>query len=123
MAVWAICAETHAEAERLASSSQMMMSLLHRGRLIAVPPPEIAEAFLAEEESRNGPAGVGLPAAGQRQRRMILGTPDAVRTQIESVAAEYAADEVLLVNILHDHAARRRSYQLVAEAFSLAAVT
>ena len=122
VAVWAICAETHAEAERLASSSRMMMSLLHRGRLIAVPSPETALAFLADEASRNDPAGVGPPVAGQRQRRMILGTPDAVKAGIESVAAEYAADEVLLVNILHDHAARRRSYELVAEAFSLAAV-
>ena len=29
------------------------------------------------------------------------------------------AEEVFLVNILHNHAARRRSYELLAEAFGL----
>jgi hypothetical protein len=38
---------------------------------------------------------------------------------LEALAAEYKADELLLVNILHDHQARRRSYELVAEAFRL----
>jgi hypothetical protein len=36
------------------------------------------------------------------------------------VAEEYRADEVMLVNILHDHAARRRSYELVATEYGLA---
>jgi hypothetical protein len=37
------------------------------------------------------------------------------------VAAEYGADEVLVVTITHDHAARRRSYELIAGAFGLIA--
>ena len=37
--------------------------------------------------------------------------------QIEAVAEAYGAEEVFLVNILHSHAARRRSYELIAEAF------
>jgi hypothetical protein len=42
-----------------------------------------------------------------------------VRAAIETLAAEYGADEVVIVTITHDHAARRRSYELVAEAFDL----
>jgi hypothetical protein len=34
------------------------------------------------------------------------------------VAAEYGADEVMVVTIAYDHAARVRSYELVAESFS-----
>ena len=56
-----------------------------------------------------------------RSRRMILGTPDRVRAEIEAVAAEYRADEIMIVNILHDPVARRRSYALTAEAFGLTA--
>ena len=52
-------------------------------------------------------------------RRIIAGSPATVRAGVESLAEEYAADEMLLVNILYDHAARRRSYELVAEAFGL----
>jgi hypothetical protein len=43
-----------------------------------------------------------------------------VRADIERVAAEYGAEEVIVVTIVHDHAARRRSYELLAEAFGLA---
>jgi hypothetical protein len=44
-----------------------------------------------------------------------------VRAGIEAVAAEYGTDEVILVTITHDHAARRRSYELIADAFGLRA--
>jgi alkanesulfonate monooxygenase SsuD/methylene tetrahydromethanopterin reductase-like flavin-dependent oxidoreductase (luciferase family) len=49
--------------------------------------------------------------------------PESVRAGIEAVAAEYGADEVILVTITHDHAARRRSYELIADAFGLRAPT
>ena len=54
------------------------------------------------------------------RRRTLLGAPGEVRAGIDAVAAEYGADEVLLVSILADHAPRRRSYQLIAEEYGLA---
>ena len=36
------------------------------------------------------------------------------------MAAEYGAEEVLVLTITHDHGARRRSYELIAEEFGLA---
>jgi alkanesulfonate monooxygenase SsuD/methylene tetrahydromethanopterin reductase-like flavin-dependent oxidoreductase (luciferase family) len=54
-------------------------------------------------------------------RRLIVGTPGVVKSEIESVAAQYHADEVLAVKIMHDHAARRRSYDLIGQAFGLCA--
>ncbi len=106
--VSAICAETDDEAQRLASSQRMAITLLHQGRLIAVPSPETAVAFLAE---------AGVTPSG---RRAVVGTPELVKAGLEEVAAEYGADEVLVVSIVHDHAARRRSYELIARAFGLA---
>src|SRR4051794_27640796 len=49
VAVWAIAAETTEEARRLASSSRMSFAMLRRGRLIEVPPPDKAVAFLRRE--------------------------------------------------------------------------
>jgi len=109
VAVWAICADTDAEALRLSFSARMMMTLLFRGRFIAVPTVEHAEEFLKEEGMPPDMLPVG--------RRIITGNPARVRAAIEAVAAEYGAEEVFVVNIIHDHAARRRSYELVAEAF------
>ena len=43
-----------------------------------------------------------------------------MRAGIEEVAGEYGAEEVIVVTITYDHAARRRSYELIAEAFGLA---
>ena len=111
VAIWAICADTDAEAERLASSMRMLMLMLYRGQLIPVPAVEKAEAFLAQE----GVAAETLPVG----RRIIVGSPRKVRSAIEEVAADYKAEEVFVVNIMHDHAARKRSYELIAKAFEL----
>ncbi len=111
VAAWILCADTDAEAQRLASSSRMTLTLLRRGRLIPVPPPEKALAFL----QREGKATDGqLPG-----RRGIIGSPEKVRARVEELASEYGADEVIAVTITHDHGARRRSYELLAEAFEL----
>jgi luciferase family oxidoreductase group 1 len=108
VAAWALAADTDEEAERLASSARMAMAMLRRGRLIRVPPVERALRFLASEEA---PARTG--------RRMVLGAPEVVRAGLEALAADYGAEEVVVVTITHDHAARRRSYELLAEAFGL----
>jgi len=113
VAVWAICAETDAEAERLASSSRMTFTLLRQGRLIPVPPPEKALRFLAGQE------GGGRPSPPTR--RGVIGAPATVRAGLEEVAARYGAEEVIVVTITWDHAARRRSYELIAEACGPAA--
>ena len=108
MSVWAIAADTDEEAVRLASSSRMAMSMLRQGRLIAVPPVETALRYF---DARG--------AAHSSGRRAILGSPETVRAGIEEVAREYGAEEVIVVSITYEHAARRRSYELIAEAFGL----
>lgn len=109
VAVWAICAETDEEAQRLSASGRMAMTLLRRGMLIAVPPVDKALRFLEEERA----GGRGKPPG----RRMVLGSPETVRTQLEEIVAGYGAEEVVIVTITHEHAARRRSYELIADAF------
>jgi luciferase family oxidoreductase group 1 len=111
VAAWVLCAPTDEEANHLASSSRMTLSLLRRGRLIPVPPPDKAVAFLAREDK---PVDGSLPG-----RRGIIGSPDRVRAGIDQLAAEYGADEVIIVTITHDHQARRRSYELIADAIDL----
>lgn len=110
-AAWAICAETDEEAQRLAASSRMTLRLLRRGQLIAVPTPEKALRYL---ESEGVDPGGPLPG-----RRGIIGSPDTVRAGLEALAADYGADELMVVTITHDHGARRRSYELIADVFAL----
>jgi alkanesulfonate monooxygenase SsuD/methylene tetrahydromethanopterin reductase-like flavin-dependent oxidoreductase (luciferase family) len=49
----------------------------------------------------------------------VVGSPEKVRAGIEAVASAYQADEVIVVTITYDHGVRRRSYELLAEAFDL----
>ena len=92
----------------------MTMTLLHRGRLIAIPPVETALEFLRE----NGLPPDTLPPG----RRFVTGSPESVRSQLDDVAREYGKpDELLLVNIMHSHPARLESYRLAADALGVTA--
>src|SRR3954451_10908634 len=103
---WVLCADTAEEAYRLAASSRMTLRMLRQGRLIPVPPPEKAQRFLASE-------GVDIHTAAPG-RRGIIGSPETIRPALDKLVADYGADELMVVTITYDHAARRRSYELLA---------
>ena len=111
VAVWAVCAPTDEEARQLAASRRMTMRLLRQGRLIPVPPPEQAIAWLRAQ---------GLPDTGAAPgRRTVVGSPERVREGLLQTAEDYGAEEVIVVTITFDHEARRRSYELLAAAMEL----
>jgi luciferase family oxidoreductase group 1 len=109
VAVGVVCAETGEEAERVASSWNMAINLAGRGQFGPLPSVTRALAFLAAEPGLDAFAG----------RRVVVGSPDTVRGQLEQIAGEYGADEVMIHTLVHNHAARRRSYELIAGAFGL----
>jgi luciferase family oxidoreductase group 1 len=111
VAVWVICADSDEEARRLAASGRMTFTLLRRGELIAVPPPEKALEFLASDERR--------PAQPRSERRALIGAPAAVRAELEDVVSKYGAEEAIVVTITYEHEARRHSYELLADIFGL----
>jgi luciferase family oxidoreductase group 1 len=111
VAVWAICADSDEQATHLATSSRMTFTLLRRGQLIAVPPPEEAARFLEADDLKSGQP--------RSERRAILGTPETVRSGLEDVVAEYGAEEAIVVGITYSHEARLRSYELIADACEL----
>ena len=100
VAAWALCADTDEEAHRLAASSRMAFAHFLAGTPIPVPPTEVALDFLERHPE-------SLAAVAKR-RRAIIGTPDVVRDQLLALAAEYSADEIMVVTITFDHQARRR---------------
>jgi luciferase family oxidoreductase group 1 len=106
---WVVAATDQAEASELAAPFDMMFAHFIRGIQIRIPTVEKARAWLAEN-----------PGSPRRDRRMILGDPAQVRAEVEALAAQYGAQEMMLVNMLPSHAERRRSYELVADAFGLA---
>jgi len=111
LAVSAVCAETKAEADYLASTGDLVWVRLRRGEFGRLPSPEEARAYPYTPDER---------AVAESYRALqFIGTPDELRTRIEAAARESGADEVMVVSNLHSHAARMRSYELLAEAFEL----
>ena len=109
VAVWTVCAATDAEAVRLAAPARMMFAHLLMGRSIPVPDPDVAQAWLADRPE---------VARAFASRRVVAGSPETVRAGLLAVAEDYGADELMLVNILHDHRDRIESYRLAMAAMA-----
>lgn len=105
VACWTVAAANTEQASWLAGPSRMMLAHLLQGQLIAVPSPDRAASWLADNP-------VPMPA----NRKPITGSAAECRAQLLEKARIYAADELMLVNILHDHRDRLQSYRLIAEA-------
>jgi luciferase family oxidoreductase group 1 len=108
LALAAICAETDEEAERLATSGELAMVWFLQG-IRDRPLPTVEEALAYpydphEEALRRG-----------RHARTCVGGPARVKAEIEALMDASGADEVMVLTHVHDHAARKRSYELLAE--------
>ena len=107
-----ICADTDEEAEYLAASTELMWVRIARGEYDPIPTPDEALAYPYTPRER--------AIAASHRSLVIVGGPDRVRTELRRIANETGADEVMVTTTVHSHAARLRSYQLVAEAGALA---
>ena len=96
------------DARRAASSPRPQQSFANilRGRRGQLPPPidDIESYWTPPEKER----------ASGMLRRSYVGSPETVRAGLEEFVAETAADEVIVAAAIHDHAARLRSYELLA---------
>jgi luciferase family oxidoreductase group 1 len=102
-----IAAETDAEAKRLATTQQMSFTNLIRGtRGLSRPPISNIEDYWSPEEK----AQVAPMLA-----RSVVGAPEAVAAGLDALIAETAADELIIVSDVYDHAARLRSFELIAQ--------
>ncbi|HTZ38388.1 MAG TPA: LLM class flavin-dependent oxidoreductase [Stellaceae bacterium] len=109
--VFAVCAETEERARYLAASRDLARLRMQRGILLPFPPPEEALAYPYSDVERR--------VVEYHRRRQVVGDPEQVKAGIEALAAGYGVDEVVVLTITHDYAARKRSYALIAEAFGL----
>ena len=106
VAIGVICAETQEEADFLAASVRLLQRRIRMGDRRPVASPEDA----LRELQGMGPGG---DEEGEFPR-YVAGTPEHVRSRLESMASELGIDEVIVNTITWDHAARLRSYELLA---------
>ncbi len=113
LGIGAICADTDAEAQRMASSVRAFVRHARTGVRGPIPTPEDALAELGP-----APDDVALRETGEWPRA-IIGTPTHVRDTLIDIASILHVDEIMIVTVVHDHQARMRSHELLADAFGL----
>ena len=111
LCVWAVTAETQAEAERLFLSRAVSRMNRDKGIYAALPSPEEAAAQIVTEGDR--------ARVDRIRSRAIFGTPDVVGAKLRALAAEHQVDEIAVLSTVHDPEARRRSYALLAAEFGM----
>jgi luciferase family oxidoreductase group 1 len=113
IAAAAVVADTDAEADRLASTIDLNFVRRSKGVYAPLDSPETALAYDYSPIDRE--------RMRKNRERLIVGSPSTVRERLAELIAQTQADEAMVTTMIYDHEARKRSYALLAEAFSLAA--
>jgi luciferase family oxidoreductase group 1 len=111
LAVHVVCADDDAEAERLASTVDLNFVRRNKGEYMPLASPEDALAYPY--------APVDRDRIRHNRNRLFVGSPDTVRARLQPLIAETQADEVMITSMIYDHAARKHSYTLMAQAFGI----
>ena len=114
IAVSVVCADTDEEAERQAAPMQLAFLRLAGGRPGPFPSPEEAEGHVFTAAERQ--------LVASRRAGQIVGGPATVRAGLEALAEATAANELMITTMVHGHADRLHSYELVAEVMAEASV-
>ena len=113
--VSAICAETEARAAELAKPLALTLLRFRSGKMGRFPSIEEAANYNFSPDE--------LEVVEMNRNRSFIGTPASVRERLTRLADQAGVDEIMITTMTHDHADRRRSYELLAEAFALAPVS
>ncbi len=100
-------ADTDEEAQYLKSSAQQSTLNSRRGQPAPLPPP------VKDFESQLSPPEIAL--LRESHACSVAGSPETVRKGLAAFIAQTEADEVMVSSHIFDHAARLRSFEIVAE--------
>jgi luciferase family oxidoreductase group 1 len=111
LGVAVVAADTDEEADRLATTIDLNYVRRQKGEYLPLASPEEAAAYpyTAADTER----------IRYNRKRLFTGSAKTVRTRLGAVIEATMADEVMVTTMIYDHAARRHSYEVLAEAFGL----
>ncbi|MCE8536505.1 LLM class flavin-dependent oxidoreductase [Ruegeria pomeroyi] len=106
MAINVFAAETDVEGVRLRTTMQQAFARLRLGRPGKLPTPV---DDIAAHLDRATLAGVNAALSVS-----AVGSPETVRADLTRIIDRYQPDEVILTGQIHDHTARKRSFEIAA---------
>lgn len=111
--VWALAAETEAEARQLLKTREHWRIGFEKGLRTPLVSPQAADSAYALYVDAERATIESLRA------KAIVGTASRVAARLRELAATFALDEIVINTWTHDPAARRQSYALLAAEFGL----
>lgn len=111
LAVHVVCADSDAEAERLAATVDLNFVRRNKGEFLPLASPEDALAYPYSPIDRE--------RIRINRERLFVGSPATVRARLTPLVEATGADELMLTCMIYDHAARKHSYELMAQEYGL----
>ena len=111
LAVHVVCADSDEQAERLATTVDLNFARRRKGEFLPLASPEEAASYDYSPIDRDRIA--------HNRARLIVGSKQTAMSRLEPLIKATQADEVMITSMIYDHAARKHSYELMAEAFGL----
>ena len=108
--VWALAADTDEQAWHLFESRARWRMDRNLGRLGPLLPPEQAARDYSPAEQL---------ALDRLRENALVGSASTVASRLRQLASQLEVDELVVITWTHDPQAQRRSYELLAQAFSL----
>jgi luciferase family oxidoreductase group 1 len=109
LGVAVVCADTDAEAERIAASLDFNWLRREYGEYRPLPSPEEALAYPYTDADRE--------RIRRNRARLFVGSPATVRERLSALVEATQTDELMVTSAIYGHEARKRSYELVMDAF------
>ena len=110
LATHVVCADTDEEADRLARTVDLNFVRRAKGEYLPLASPEEATAY--------DYAPVDRARIASNRQRMSVGSPATVKARLEPLIEATQAQELMVTTMIHDHAARKHSYELLAGIFA-----
>lgn len=114
LALHVVAADSEAEAQRLLAPVHIMYRNLSKGVLDEplLSLDDAVEAWGGLPELPTYVAGSAIPP------RFVGGTIESVREQLENIAKDFQVEEIMIQDMITDHKARLRSYELLSSIIS-----
>jgi luciferase family oxidoreductase group 1 len=109
LATHVVCADTDEEADRLATTVDLNFVRRAKGEYLPLASPEEALAY--------DYAPVDRARIAHNRQKLSVGSPATVKAKLMPLIEATQANELMVTTMIYDHPARKRSYELLAEAF------
>jgi luciferase family oxidoreductase group 1 len=106
-----VCAESGEQARELALPLELVLLRFRTGKMGRFPSIEEAKNYPYTPDERE--------VIEMNRERSFVGSPATVRARLTELADACGVREVMITTMTHDHSDRRRSYELLADAFAL----